>query len=92
MAYFTRIFSFRFVRLALLLILFQWPVQHHVKSQTIEEWMKTRRPLPIVQVYVHTDREFYFRKETVWLKAYLTFREDHELVKGVENLYVDLVD
>ena len=92
MAYFTRVFSFRFVRLALLLILFQWPVQHHVKSQTIEEWMKTRRPLPIVQVYVHTDREFYFRKETVWLKAYLTFREDHELVKGVENLYVDLVD
>ena len=62
-----------------------------VFSQEFENWIAGQNPVTVDKVYLHTDREFYFRKETIWFKAYLLDSFTQLLKQGNENLFVELI-
>jgi hypothetical protein len=63
-----------------------------LKAQNIEGWIETNEKLPVEKIYLHTDREYFFTGETIWLKAYLTDSRSGRLIPGAENIYIQLID
>ncbi|BDD08347.1 TonB-dependent receptor [Fulvitalea axinellae] len=47
---------------------------------------------PIEKVFLHTDRDYYYRGDSLWFSAYLLNSEDHTVIPGVESLYVELLN
>jgi hypothetical protein len=61
-------------------------------AQTIGKWVSLNEKHPVEKLYLHTDREFFFPGETIWLKSYLTDSRSDRLIPGVENILVQLTD
>lgn len=61
-------------------------------AQNIEKWIETNEKLPVEKIYLHTDREYFFTGETIWLKAYLTDSRSGRLIPGAENIYIQLIN
>jgi hypothetical protein len=62
------------------------------KAQDIDSWIETNEKIPVEKIYVHTDRDFYFTEETIWLKSYLTDSRSGRLIPGAENIFMQLID
>jgi len=60
--------------------------------QTIGKWVSLNEKHPVEKLYLHTDREYFFPGETIWLKSYLTDSRSDRLIPGVENIFVQLTD
>lgn len=73
---------------AILLIL----LSQYVFSQTIESFIENQQPVPSQKLYLHTDREFYFFKDTLWFSAYLLHPQTHAPLKTDCNMYIEFVD
>jgi hypothetical protein len=73
----------------LIFILFFIPA---LNAQDIESWMEKNEKVPAEKIYLHTDREYYFTGETIWLKSYLTDSRSGRLIPGAENIYIHLTD
>jgi hypothetical protein len=73
----------------LIFILFFIPA---LNAQNIESWIEKNEKVPAEKIYLHTDREYYFTGETVWLKSYLTDSRSGRLIPGAENIYIHLTD
>jgi hypothetical protein len=63
-----------------------------LNAQNIESWIEKNEKVPVEKIYLHTDREYYFTGETVWLKSYLTDSRSGRLIPGAENIYLHLTD
>ncbi len=61
-------------------------------AQNIESWIEKNEKVPAEKIYLHTDREYYFTGETIWLKSYLTDSRSGRLIPGAENIYIHLTD
>jgi hypothetical protein len=44
------------------------------------------------KLYLHTDRENYFERDTIWFKAYYLIGQTHRLAAGVYTMYAQLLD
>jgi len=44
------------------------------------------------KLYLHTDRENYFERDTVWFKAYYLHGQTHQPQSGLYSMYIGLVD
>lgn len=44
------------------------------------------------KLYLHTDRENYFEKDTIWFKAYYLIGQTHQLAAGTYTMYTQLFD
>ena len=62
------------------------------EAQKIESWVEANSAVPVEKIYLHTDREYYVRGETIWLKIYLTDSRSGRLIPGPENIYLNLTD
>jgi hypothetical protein len=63
-----------------------------LNAQDIESWIEKNEKVPAEKIYLHTDREYYFTGETIWLKSYLTDSRSGRLIPGAENIYFYLTD
>ncbi len=63
-----------------------------LNAQDIETWIEKNEKVPAEKIYLHTDREYYFTGETVWLKSYLTDSRSGRLIPGAENIYLHLLN
>ena len=63
-----------------------------LNAQNIESWIEKNEKAPVEKIYLHTDREYYFTGETIWLKSYLTDSRSGRLIPGAENVYIRLID
>ncbi len=61
-------------------------------AQTIGKWVSSNEKHPVEKLYLHTDREYFFPGETIWMKSYLTDSRSGRLIPGVENILVQLTD
>jgi hypothetical protein len=63
-----------------------------INAQNIESWIEKNEKVPVEKIYLHTDREYYFTGETIWLKGYLTDSRSGRLIPGAENIFIRLID
>jgi len=49
-------------------------------------------PVTFENVYLHTDRDFFFLGDTIWFKAYLLDGQSLSLVSDIQNLHIELID
>ncbi|MBT6006158.1 MAG: hypothetical protein HOG79_10595, partial [Prolixibacteraceae bacterium] len=61
-------------------------------AQNINTYFEKQQTIPFQKLYLHTDREFYFLGDTIWLSGYLLDGKTHSPVLNDQNLYVDLID
>lgn len=73
-------------------IIFLFLFISELTAQNIEKWIETNEKLPVEKIYLHTDREYFFTGETIWLKAYLTDSRSGRLIPGAENIYIQLIN
>jgi hypothetical protein len=63
-----------------------------LNAQNIESWIEKNEKVPVEKIYLHTDRDYYFTGEAIWLKAYLTDSRSGRLIPGAENMFIRLID
>ena len=61
-------------------------------SQNIETYVKKLKASPFEKLYLHTDREFYFEKDTLRFASYLIDGQKHKSKTDSCNLYVEIID
>lgn len=61
-------------------------------AQNIETYFDSQKTIPFQKLYLHTDREFYFTRDTLWFAAYLVEADSNIPANESCNLYVDLID
>lgn len=61
-------------------------------SQSNKHWLERNKPYQYKKLYLHTDRNDYFQKDTIWFKAYYLIGQSHQPASGVYTMYTQLID
>jgi len=61
-------------------------------TQQTENWLGKNESIPYAKLYLHTDREFYFRDDSIWFKGYYLNAQTQYFIPGIFSMYVDLID
>jgi len=61
-------------------------------AQSIDNYFISHEHKTVPKLYLHTDREYYFRGDTLWFSPYLLDGKSNKLILDDCNLYVDLID
>lgn len=81
--------------IALLLFLFPilaYPQQHQASVDFIDTFKSVQQELPREQIYLHTDRNWYFHGDRIWFSAYTTAGTRLFPSEISTVLYVELVE
>lgn len=80
-----------FTSKSLLLISFLL-IQNTLFSQKSNNLLSRDDHIQYGKLYLHTDRESLFQGDSIWFKAYYLDGQTHQLISGLNNLYVELAD
>ena len=61
-------------------------------AQEIETYFESQKTAPFQKLYLHIDKEFYFKGDTLWFAAYLVDGKTHKPVNEKCNLYLNLIN
>lgn len=61
-------------------------------AQNIETFFDQNKPVPFQKIYVTTDRNFYFYRDTIWFSAFVVNGETHVPISESCNLYIDMIN
>ena len=61
-------------------------------AQNIDKYFESQQTVPFQKLYLHTDREFFFKGDTLWFAAYLLEGKTNKPESESCNLYVDLIN
>ncbi len=59
------------------------------KSQSIDSYLESQNSGSFHKIYLHTDRDFYFKGDTLWFSAYLLDAAEQTFNLDTCNLYLD---
>ena len=51
---------------------------HSLHAQKIDKYIEDQQSVPFQKLYLHTDREFYFKGDTLWFASYLLEAQSHD--------------
>ncbi len=61
-------------------------------SQETNNWLESDNPIAYAKLYLHTDRDIYFKGDSIWFKAYYVDGQSQQLIDGFHNLFAELID